>query len=42
MPSQRRSPVRHKASGRLCADRSLADDHRLAADPNLFENSDTA
>src|SRR5258708_10014996 len=40
--SQRRSPVRHKASGRLCADRSLADDHRLAADLNLFENSSTA
>src|SRR5208282_1798335 len=34
--------LRHKASSRLCADRSLADDHRLAADPNLFENSSTA
>src|SRR5271154_2001979 len=27
---------------RLCANRSIADNHRLAADPNLFENSSTA
>src|SRR5258708_3270800 len=33
---QRRSPVWHKASSRLCADRSVA------ADLNLFENSSTA
>ena len=26
----------------ICADRSLADDDRLAADLNLFENSSTA
>src|SRR5690242_19891379 len=28
-----------KASSSLRADRSLADDHRLAADPDLLENS---